>query len=85
MSLFSHHTVLQGYTRRQMHTTSYKQGPTIINIDRPAYTKMDKQYRTHKTYYSMATRQLRTALKDKDMTYDRLRNNKPITTGSGTL
>ena len=57
----------------------------IINKDRPAYTKTDKQYRTRKTYYSTAARRLSTALKDKNRMYDRLRNTKPITTGSGTL
>ena len=57
----------------------------VINKDRPAYTKTDKQYHTRKTYYSTATRPLSTALKDKNRMYDRLRNNKPITTGSRTL
>ena len=30
-------------------TTNYKQSPTTINIDRPAYIKTDKQCRTHTT------------------------------------
>ena len=50
--------------------------PDYNNKDRPAYTKTDKQYRTRKTYYSTATRRLSTTLKDKDRTYDRLRNTK---------
>ena len=34
-------------------------------------------------YYSTATRQLSTAFKDKHTTADRLRNSRPIITGSG--
>ena len=30
-------------------TTNYKQSPTTINIDRPAYIKTDKQCRTRTT------------------------------------
>ena len=30
-------------------TTNYKQSPTMVNIDRPAHIKTDKQCRTHTT------------------------------------
>ena len=42
-----------------------------VNIDRPAYTKTDKQCRTRTTITARFTRRLSTAFKDKHTTYDR--------------